>query len=305
MLRAMAEIDVVVVSYNSRAHLRRCVEPLAGVDSVHVVVVDNASQDGSLESIADLPVTRLPAERNGGFSYGCNLGWRTGEAPFVLFLNPDAAIAAADLSTLAEALEADPGLGLVAPRLVHEDGTLAYSLRRFPSLRRAFAQALLVHRLAPRATWADEVVRAPEDYARRWSPDWVSGACMLLRRSLLEELDGFDERFFLYSEDVDICRRVRDAGAGILFEPGATCVHAGGASAPAGRALPVMAKSRQLYAAKHERPAVAALYALAAALSSLTHAAVARDGDRRRGHLRAIPLLARAANGAPPRGAED
>src|SRR6266511_3110398 len=134
--------------------------------------------------------------------------------------------------------------GGVAPRIVHTDGTLDYSQRRFPRLRSTYAQALFLHRLFPRATWTDEVIREDEAYARRGSPDWVSGACMLMRRSVLEELNGLDEGFFMYCEDIDLCRRLRRAGYDLVFEPDARVLHEGGASAPRTSLLPVLASSR-------------------------------------------------------------
>jgi N-acetylglucosaminyl-diphospho-decaprenol L-rhamnosyltransferase len=110
-------IDVVVVSYNSRDTLRDCVEPLVGLPGVSVTVVDNASPDRSLEAIADLPVQAIDSGRNGGFAFGCNLGMAAGSAPFVLFLNPDARIDASGLDVLAAALEAEPAVAIVGPRL--------------------------------------------------------------------------------------------------------------------------------------------------------------------------------------------
>ncbi len=113
--RVVALVDVVVVSYNSARTLRGCVGSLAGNDVFNVIVVDNASSDQSLESIADLPITVLPLEGNGGFAYGCNRGWEAGSAPFVLFLNPDARIEPESLMGLASVLQQDESIGLVAP----------------------------------------------------------------------------------------------------------------------------------------------------------------------------------------------
>lgn len=285
---AALDVDVVIVAYNSERQLARCVDSLSGHEGVTITVVDNASQDGTLKLLATLPVETVPIGWNSGFSHGCNTGWKRGVAPYVLFLNPDAAIAEAALRTLAGILDDDPGVGIVAPRISYDSGELSFSLRRDPSLSRAFAQAFFVHRLAPNAAWAEEVICTRSAYKRAWSPDWVSGACMLIRRSLLEELDGFDDDFFLYSEDVDICRRARDAGAEIRFEPGANCIHSGGASAPRGAVLPLMARSRVLYARKHETRIVALLYTIAIALSSLTHSIAAPDRERRKGYLRAL-----------------
>ena len=204
-------MDIVVVSYNSRETLRRCVAPLAHDPRLRVIVVDNASSDDSLGALADLPVERVALDSNGGFGSGCNVGWRRGSSPGVLFLNPDATMSAADVLELADALERT-GAGAVAPRIVDEAGRTEWSLRRFPSVRTMFGQALFVHRVRPDATWADEVIRDDRRYESEGECEWASGACLLVRRSLLEELGGFDDGFFMYSEDVDLCRRIWDEG---------------------------------------------------------------------------------------------
>jgi GT2 family glycosyltransferase len=283
-------VDVVVVSYNSRNELRSCVVPLAPFDDINVVVVDNASSDASLEAVEGLAVLTVQLRRNGGFAHGCNAGWRLGDAPFVLFLNPDAVILPDDLHRLARVLEENPRIGAIAPRIVGTDGALHWSQRRFSRVRSVYAQALFVHRLLPSA---DELVRDEHAYARPGSPDWVSGACIVVRRNLLERLGGFDEGFFMYCEDIDLCRRLRDAGYDVRFEPAAVAVHAGGASTPAGSMLPVLAASRLRYARKHRGAGAAALERLGIALSALTHAVAARGGrSTRRGHARSFRLVA-------------
>ena len=285
-------VDVVVVSYNSREQLRGCVEPLVGAEGVNVTIVDNASPDGSLEAVQGLPVHALQLERNGGFAHGCNVGWRAGEARFVLFLNPDARIDPQALRTLCDVLERDPAVGVVAPRILHADGTLDFSQRRFPRLQSTYAQALFLHRLLPRAAWTDEVDRRPEVYETAQAPEWVSGACFLMPRSLLEELGGLDEEFFLYCEDTDLCRRVWDAGYEVRYEPSAVVVHEGGASAPRPSLLPVLAESRLRYAAKHGSRTTAALERAGVGLGALTHALVSRGGRAARdGHLRALKTV--------------
>jgi N-acetylglucosaminyl-diphospho-decaprenol L-rhamnosyltransferase len=285
----MARVDVVVVSYNSRNQLRDCVEPLVGMEDVNVIVVDNASTDGSLAVIEDLPVEKVQLERNGGFAFGCNAGWRRGRAEYVLLLNPDARIDFESLGALAKELDADPTLALVAPRIVHADGSLDFSQRRFPRLRSTYAQALFLHRLFPRADWTDEVIREEAAYASPGSPDWVSGAAMLLRRSVLEELGGLDEGFFLYCEDIDLCCRIRRAGYGIAYVPSATVVHEGGASAPRPGLYPVLAASRIRYAKKNESVTVALVERVGIGLGALTHVVVSGGGAAaRRGHLAAL-----------------
>jgi GT2 family glycosyltransferase len=208
-----------------------------------------------------------------------------GAAPFVLFLNPDATIDERSLDRLVDVLEQDERAAVVAPRIEHPDGSLAQSLRRFPRLRSTYARALFLHRLFPRAAWSDETVWDPEEYQRRHCPEWVSGACMLVRRRALVEIGGWDDGFFLYGEDVDLCRRLRDAGWTIRFEPESVAVHVEGASAPAGGTLPLLAASRLRYARKHESRWHAALERAGVVLEALTHSVVSR---RRRGHVRAL-----------------
>jgi GT2 family glycosyltransferase len=284
-------IDVIVVSYNSGEHLRGCVEPLSSFGHVNVVVVDNASPDASLDAVRGLPVTAIQNDRNGGFAYGCNTGWRAGHAQYVLFLNPDARLDASALEALTAPLENDDRLGAVAPRIVHEDGSLDFSQRRYPRLRSTYAQALFLHRLFPHASWTDEVVRDDAQYVRHGSPDWVSGAAVMVRRSVLEEIGGFDERFFMYCEDTDLCKRVWDLGREIRYEPEATVMHVGGGSAPRASLLPVLASSRIRYARKHRGAAYALLERIGVALGALTHMVVSQGGRAARaGHARSLKV---------------
>jgi N-acetylglucosaminyl-diphospho-decaprenol L-rhamnosyltransferase len=288
-------IDAVVVAYNSQATLRACVKPLVESDGVGVTVVDNASPDYSVASIADLPVHVVRAPRNGGFSYGCNLGASRGHAELVLLINPDARIDSASLGAMAQTLSKDPSIGAVGPRILDETGALLWSQRRFPRLRSTFARAFFLHRLFPHASWSDEVVRDEPAYMHPGAPDWLSGACLLIRRSLLEELGGLDEGFFLYSEDTDLCLRLRDAGFAVRYEPGATAHHQGGASSEPHSTTWVEARSRVRYARKHSGALVAIAEAIGTALDALTHALVWIHRPRR---ARAHAAAARAALGA-------
>jgi N-acetylglucosaminyl-diphospho-decaprenol L-rhamnosyltransferase len=285
----VALVDVVVVSYNSRRKLRRCVDPLLEAGDIRVIVADNASADGSLEAVAGLPVTALALPANGGFAHGCNAGIAAGDAPYVLLLNPDAEIQPDAVRRLAEVLGADERLGAAAPRIEAEDGSLEFSQRRFPRLRSTYAQALFLHRVFPRARWVDELERDLAAYDLPGSPEWVSGACVLLRRTALEAIGGLDDGFFMYCEDIDLCRRLRDAGYELRFVPDAVVTHEGGASAPRASLLPVLAASRVRYARKHRGRVGALLERGGVALGALTHALVSRGGRAARaGHLRAF-----------------
>ena len=278
----MQPVDVVVVSYNSSRVLRDCVSTLAGYPEVEVVVVDNASDDASLATIADLRVRRIQLDSNLGFSYGCNVGWRSGGAPFVLFLNPDGRVEGRAVERLVRTLEDHPRAGVVGPRIVEQDGSLDYSIRRFPRLRSTFAQAVFLHRVFPAASWTDEIVRDRARYDEPGPAEWVSGACFLVRRTVLEQLGGLDDGFFLYCEDKDFCRRVWDLGYEVRFEPDALAVHEGGASAPRASLFPVLARSRIRYARKHRSRPAAAVERAGIALGAMTHVAVGRGGSEAR-----------------------
>ena len=293
-------VDSVTVAYNSARTLRGCVELLAPIDWVSVTVVDNASPDNSLETVADLPIRGVRAGRNGGFAAGCNLGIADGQAPYVLLINPDARIERDDLKTLVEVLDQDPDVGLAAPLILEEDGSMAFSQRRFPQLRSTFAQALFLHRIWPRANWTDELIRNPEAYEHPGSPDWVSGACMLIRREALEAVDGLDEDFFLYCEDIDLCARIRNAGWSIGFEPAASMRHEGGASRAREQLFPVYARNRVLYTRKHSGRASVPLQTIGVALGHATHAITSLTRPRvAYGHMRAFAAVLLGLQGIP------
>lgn len=291
--RSTTAVDAVVVAYNSARTLRGCLEPLAAMDQVRTIVVDNASPDASAAVAEDLGVEVIRAAGNDGFAAGCNIGAAAGTSPFVLLLNPDARIDAPALDSLIAALEADPSAAIAAPRILEDDGSVAPSLRRFPRRRSTFAQALFLHRVAPNASWTDELVRDPAAYARAGAPEWVSGACMLVRRAALEAVGGLDERFFLYCEDIDLCAQVRAAGWSIAYEPAATIRHEGGASHPREELLALYARNRVRYARKHSGRAAALAEGAGVALGHLTHALVSLGRPALlRGHLRALAALA-------------
>ncbi len=284
-------IDVVVVAYNSRDVLRGTVAPLVGARDLNVIVVDNASQDDGLSTIGDLPVTTLSRLDNGGFAAGCNSGWRAGRSRYVLFLNPDAQIDMASISTLRRVLDDNAKAGLVGPLIKDADGSVDYSLRRFPRLRSRYAQALFLQRLFPNAAWTDEVIRDPRAYESRHEAEWISGACMLVRRDLLERLEGWDEQFFLYCEDIDLCKRVKDAGFEVLFEPAAVAVHAGGHSGSRPGLYATLAESRIRYARKHGSFAFRVLERFGIGLAALTHSVVSTSIASRVGHARSLKTV--------------
>jgi len=290
-----ARIDVVVVSYNSADTLRACIEPLLGRPDIAVTVVDNASADGSLDAIAGLPVRAIEAGRNGGFGFGCNLGMAAGDAPLVLFLNPDARIEPHDVDRLVAVLDAEPDVALVGPRLIDGDGELIPSIRRWQRASSIWAQALFLHRLFARAAWANEIDREPQAYEQVAYPEWISGAAMLGRRPALEAVGGFDEGFFLYCEDMDLCARLVAAGHRVRYEPSATVNHVGGHSAPRSALLAILADSRIRFARKHGSRPSAVFQRIGIAVDAATHslAGLRRPGYAR-GHAAALAAAVRS-----------
>ena len=288
--RRVALLDAVVVTYNSSAYVRACVEPLCNDEQINVVVVDNHSTDDTVETVSQLDVRLIRQAENRGFAVGCNTGWHAGTSKFVVFLNPDCRADPADLRSLVGLLDAHPTWGAVGPRLVDESGAIEHSQHRFLSPAVSFARAMLLHRLLPRSPWTLDVTD-PLAYDKPGQPDWLGGACIALRRETLEELNGFDERFFMYCEDMDLCKRIRQAGAAVHYTPEITIQHAGGASAPKARMIPTFAYSRIRYARKHGGVVGGLLERLAVAIESSIRVVVTRSGsEARRAHARAVAV---------------
>jgi GT2 family glycosyltransferase len=221
-------LDVVIVSYRSRELLRDCLQSLRRHPPqrpLRAIVVDNASDDGSAELVAsDFPEVRLKrSESNLGFAAATNLGMRLGQAPYVLALNPDTRIQAGALEAVAQVLDSHPQVAVAGCRLVREDGCFDHAARRsFPTPLSALGHFSGIgrRRRAPRALAA---YRAPQIEAG--PVDAVNGAFMLMRRQAVESIGGFDEGYWMYMEDLDLCYRLARAGWSTWYEPSVSVVH--------------------------------------------------------------------------------
>lgn len=226
------EISAVIVSYNVRALLDRCLRSLELSDQTEAIVVDNASTDGTAAFLDRYyPTVRLIANRtNPGFGAANNQGMELARGTYVLFLNPDAELRPGALASLREALAARPEVGVVGPRLRYADGRIQSSRRRFPTLITALAESTVLERWWPNspAVRSYRVRDSSDDEARE--VDWLNGACLLTRRAVIDRVGGFDPRFFMYSEELDWCRRVREAGWPIVYWPAAEVIHHEGKS---------------------------------------------------------------------------
>jgi hypothetical protein len=224
---ATPRVSAVIVSFNTRDGLLRCLGALlahAGVP-VEAIVVDNASTDGSVEAVQ----TRFPGTRiivnpaNFGFSRANNAGLRAARGEYRLVLNSDCEVSPGAVEALCAVLDARPDVGVVGPRTLGGDGRPQVS---FGSALRPLAewrQGRLVRGV--KAGHADALRRAAALSEREQEPDWVSASCLLARRAALEAVGGFDESFFLYEEDVDLCLRIRGAGWRVVYTPAASVVH--------------------------------------------------------------------------------
>lgn len=228
------DVSVVVVSYNTRDLLRQCLQSVraSSYRPAEVFVVDNASTDGSPAMVAgEFPdVTLIALDRNLGFGGANNVALRRCRGAYVLLLNPDAVIAADGLELLVEALTTRPRVGVIGPRILNPDGTLQSSGYHFPTL-------LGEIRLSKRVDAAMAAVLGPSVPLPRpdqvTAVDWCDGACMLIRRAAIDQLGGFDEQYFLYTEELDWCFNARKAGWDIAVEPRAVVWHHRGQSSVA------------------------------------------------------------------------
>ena len=227
-------VSVVIVSWNTRALLRLS---LASVVSSPLVretfVVDNNSSDGSVEMVrAEFPqATVIVNDANVGFGRANNIALARAAGEYVLLLNPDAQLEDGALDRLAEALDREPGGALVGPLVVSEDGGTQSTRRRFPTVQTLFFESTPLQSLLPpaHALLRDYYVMDRSDNESQ-EVDWLVGACLLVRRSAIERVGGFDERFFMYFEETDWCRRFRQAGWSVRFETMAVARHLGGQS---------------------------------------------------------------------------
>ncbi len=242
----MVDLSIVIVSWNVRALLRRCLQSVLaeakpGPDDgvfqlgdwkVEILIVDNASADGSIEMVrSQFPHVHLIANgENRGFTAANNQGLSRARGRYLLLLNPDTEVVGDALATMIRYVEANAEIGALGAKLLYPDGSIQSSRRRFPTLSTALVESTVVqewwkdnrilHRYYMTDTGDDEIQRV----------DWVVGACLLVRRQAYEQVGGLDEGFFMYSEELDWCRRIKAAGWEVVYLPTATVMHHEGKS---------------------------------------------------------------------------
>ena len=258
------DVSVVIVNYNAGIELARALESIAvdfGARPWEAVIVDNASSDDSSAAVKRFaPHARvLRNEQNLGFARGVNQGLAATSAPVVLIINPDCCLVAGAFASLLHELDRSPTHAIVGPRILNPDGSAQGSARGDPDmLTGLFGRTTIARRLLPNlaASRRNVVVDPGGSNTPSLAVDWLSGACMLARRDVLLQAKGFDERYFLYWEDADLCRRVRTLGYQVRYVPVATAIHRVGHSSRDGRAAAIRAfhESAYLYYAIHVAP---------------------------------------------------
>ena len=278
------DLSIVIVSWNTREILKQCLasifrHPPAG--TFEVWVVDNASTDGSVPMVkANFPAVRLIENReNIGFAPANNRAIRAGDGEYVLLLNPDTEVFAGTFDALLNFLRAHPDTGAVGPKTLNPDGSLQTSSYPFPTLSRELWRLLHLDKIAPYGSY-----RMTEWAARPREVDALLGACMLFPRRVLDEVGLFDESYFMYTEEIDLCYRVRQSGRKLFWVPEASIVHYGGQSTRqvAAEMFLQLYKSKLQFFRKHYGTTAGFLYKLILFFTALPRLLLIFGGERRR-----------------------
>jgi GT2 family glycosyltransferase len=245
----MNELAILIVSYNTLADLNRCLDSLLEAPpaaSHEIAVIDNASHDGSAEAVKNRwpQVRSIRLDANVGFARANNIGFRETKSELVLLLNSDTVVPAGAIDRLIRQLRELPGASIVGPRLANASGTAELSFGRmmgpFAEVRQKYLTRTAGQRVVERMTGRPQEV------------DWVSGACLLVRRADAEAVGLLDERYFMYCEDVDFCAAVRKRGGRVYFCPTTQVIHLGGRSGHVDRPA-TTAAYRQSHLAFYEK----------------------------------------------------
>lgn len=272
------DLSIVIVSWNVRDLLRRCVGSVIESLSTgrgarlssQLIVVDNASSDGSVDMLQkEYPHVHLIAnDQNLGFTRGNNQGIAAGDGRYVLLLNPDTEVVGDALEEMVAHMEDHPRVGALGPQLLYPDGGVQSSRRRFPTLSTAFVESTFLQPGYSESSILKRYYVLDRDDYETQDVDWLVGACLMMRRTTLEEVGPLDERFFMYSEEMDWCYRAEERGWRVVYLPAARVVHHEGKSSE--QVLPVrhiqFQRSKVLFFKKHYgggRGEVLRLYLLA------------------------------------------
>lgn len=230
----VCDLSIIIVSWNVRELLESCLASIeAGRDelALETIVVDGGSTDGSPDMVETVyPWVKLIVRKdNVGFPKGNNIGLAEANGRYLLLLNPDTELVGRALTTMVAYLEANPDVGVVGGQLLNPDGTIQSSRRRFPTAATAFFESTWLQPLAPKKVLRDYYAEDIGDDETA-DVDWVKGACLMTRQTILEEVGPLDADYFMYSEELDWCKRIKMAGWRVVYLPEAKIVHHEGKS---------------------------------------------------------------------------
>ncbi len=256
----MAEITLTIqiVNWNAREPLRAALRSILAHPPhfpYEIIVVDNASSDGSVQMLEkEFPEIKLiVSEQNLGFSRGHNLAARAARGKYQFILNPDTEVMPNALDLLVEFAEKHPEVAIIGPKILNPDGSLQYSCRRFPNPTAALFRNTPLGKLFPNNRYTREYLMTDWDHSSIREVDWVSGAALFIQREVFERLGGFDEQFFMYCEDMDLCYRAWQAGYKVVYYPEPVIIHAIGRSTDlvANKMIITFHRSMYLFYKKH------------------------------------------------------
>lgn len=226
----MLDLSIIIVNWNTIGELRDCLLSVEqeALDKIETIVVDNGSSDGSAGMVRkDFPWAQMIRnEENLGFSRANNQGIAASRGRYVLLLNSDCLVQKGALQGLVDFADENPDSGLFGPKILNLDGTIYFSCRRFPTLRAGIFRNTILGKYFPKNAYTRDYLMVEWDHSEPRDVDWLSGAALLIRRKLLDEIGVLDERFYMYCEDVDIAYRAKKNGWRAVYYPYVAIVHA-------------------------------------------------------------------------------
>ena len=253
------KLSIIIVSWNVRKELTDCIASInnnSPACEYEIIVVDNASSDGSVELIQkEFPQIRIIANSsNLGFATANNQALKIAAGDYILLLNPDTIVHKNSLDSLIKVLEENPDFGMCGPKLIDENAVLYHSIGYIPTFRSILHSKTFFRSLGVFRGHYKKLTAPNFNYDKQGDVEQLSGAALMVRRPLMDKIGGMDEKFFLYYEDVDFCLRIRKAGLKIIYVPSATITHIGGKSSEqvSARKRIILYKSLFIYFRKHK-----------------------------------------------------
>lgn len=224
------DLSIVIVTYNSSIFIKECIGSLLNQSDLlkkEIIVIDNASSDDTAKIIKfNFPaVNLLQNYRNLGFAKANNHGAKVSQGKYILFLNPDTIIQNATLEKMIQFMEINSDAGIIGPKLLYPDGSLQFSCRQFYTVRAILMRRTFLGKLFPNSKSLKNHLMSDWNHNTIKDVDWVLGACLMIRRDILEKAGYFDEKYKIYFEDVDLCYRVKKLGYKVYYFPEATAIH--------------------------------------------------------------------------------